>query len=59
MNKQNFICTSDLETVGKLINQGLKLINTSNGIYTFMNDVTFNFEQIDETKLFKTNQLTF
>lgn len=59
MNKQNFICTSDLETVDKLINQGLKLINTSNGIYTFMNDVTFNFEQIDETKLFKTNQLTF
>lgn len=59
MNKPNFISTSDNETADKLINQGLKLLNVSNGTYTFINDVINNFEHIDNTKIFHTNQLTF
>ena len=59
MPKQNFICTSDKETADKLINQGLKLLNISNGIYTFINDTICNFEQINSTKILQTNKLTF
>ena len=55
----NFVCTSDKSTADKLINQGLKLLSTSNGIYTFINDAICNFEQIDKTKILQTNQLTF
>jgi hypothetical protein len=57
--EQNFICTTDKITADNLINQGLKLLNMSNGIYVFINDVLCNFEQIDNTKIFKTNKLTF
>jgi hypothetical protein len=57
--KQNFVCTSDKSTADNLINQGLKLLSVSNGIYTFINDTICNFEQIDSTKILHTNQLTF
>ncbi|MDF2884230.1 MAG: hypothetical protein K0R54_4797 [Clostridiaceae bacterium] len=55
----NLICTSDKETADKLIKLGFKVLKSSNGIYTFINDVSSNFEQIDETKIFTTNTLTF
>ena len=59
MPNKNFISTSDKETADKLTKLGLKLLNASNGNYTFVNDVTCNFEQIDEAKIFITNTLTF
>lgn len=59
MPKTNFVCTSDKPTADSLINQGLKLLSVSNGMYTFINDITCNFEQIDNTKIIQTNQLTF
>lgn len=59
MNQSNFICTSDKETADALSKQGLKLLNISNGIYTFINDILCNFEQIDNNKILQTNQLTF
>jgi len=55
----NFICTSNKETADGLINQGLKLLKVSNGMYTFINDATCNFEQIDSSKTYLTNKLTF
>lgn len=59
LNQSNFICTSDKETADVLSKQGLKLLNISNGIYTFINDILCNFEQIDNNKILQTNQLTF
>ena len=59
MPKQNFICTSDKSTADELLKLGFKLLKASNGIYTFINDVICNFEQIDSTKILQTNQLTF
>lgn len=57
--KYNFICTSDKYISDKLIKKGFKLLNTSKGIYTFINDVSCNFEKVDNTKIFLTNKLTF
>lgn len=59
MPKQNFICTSDKSTADELLKLGFKLLKTSSDIYTFANDVMCNFEYIDQTKIIKTNQLTF
>lgn len=59
MPKMNFINTQDKEIADNLLKQGLKLLKVSNGVYTFINDTICNFEQIDNTKIFKTNQLTF
>lgn len=56
---KNFICTADKETSDKLIKLGFKLLKTSNNFYTFINDASSNFEQIDETKILRTNTLTF
>lgn len=59
MPKNNFVCTSDKDTAEKLTKLGLKLLSMSNGLYTFVNDTVCNFEQIDDTNIIKTNQLTF
>lgn len=59
LSKTNFVCTSDQSTADKLVTQGLKLLSVSNGLYTFINDTKCNFEQIDNTKILHTNQLTF
>ena len=62
MNKKSkFIITQDQETAEQLVSAGLRLINNSNGIYTFENKLTgnLNFSNIDVKKFAYTNVLTF
>ena len=60
-NKRKFIITQDQETADKFILAGLRLINNSNGTYTFENKLNgnLNFSNIDVKKFAYTNTLTF
>lgn len=60
-NKNKFIVTQDQETADKFVLAGLRLINNSNGTYTFENKLTgnLNFSNIDVKKFTYTNILTF
>ena len=55
--KQNFIKTSDKETVEKLISAGFQLVSQDSGIYAFLNNppMNFSFEEADKTKIAYTN----
>lgn len=59
--KQNFIKTTDKETADKLILLGFQLMSQSNGIYTFLNQSSknFNFDEVDKKKMAYTNMLNF
>ena len=58
--KQNFIKTSDSETVSKMINLGFQKIDERNGIYTFLNTGTIQFsnDDIDKKKIQYSNMLS-
>lgn len=55
-----FIVTKDAEVAKKLAAM-FKQLNNLNGTWVFINEspMSFNFEQIDKTKLVYTNILTF
>lgn len=55
-----FIVTKDAEVAKKLA-ATFKQLNNLNGTWVFINEspMSFNFEQIDKTKLVYTNILTF
>ena len=55
-----FIVTKDAEVAKKLA-ATFKQINSSNGMWVFLNEVptSFNFEQLDKKKFIYTSKLTF
>ena len=58
--KQKFIRTQDIHTATLLSQQGYQQVQSSNGIYVFLNTDTLRFsENIDINKLKYTNMLTF
>lgn len=59
--KKNFIKTTDKETADKLIEAGFKLMSKDGNVYTFLNEITnnFNFEEVDQKKMAYTNTLSF
>lgn len=60
MNSKKFIITKDPEVAKKLAT-AFKQINSVNGMFMFINkaQTSFNFDQIDKTKFYYTNMLTF
>lgn len=58
--KQNFITTTDKETADKLMSVGFKLVSQSGSSYTFLNQLptSFNFDEIDKSKMAYTNMLS-
>lgn len=59
MNKQDkFIKTSDKDTMQQLSDLGYKLLNYSNGYWTFINDVTIPMTFEHKNTIY-TNMLTF
>lgn len=56
-----FILTVDEATANKFIAAGFKLMSRSGNGYLFLNHPpkNFSFEQVDKTKVFYTNMLTF
>ena len=61
MSKKNFIITQDKTVSTYLLAHGFYMVSNINNIYTFINDekVKLNFEEIDNTKIYFTNILTF
>ena len=59
--KYNFLKISDKTIKDKLVKEGLKLINESNEIYTFLNSdkIQFSEKDIDKSKIQYSNILTF
>lgn len=59
MNDKKFIVTKDEDTANRLLAHHFKLIATTAGIYTFVNDTSgnFNFNTFDVKKLHFTNNL--
>lgn len=56
--KYNFIRTQDQKVAEVLKEQGLKVIDESNGFFTFINDQTLKFsEDVDTSKVHYTNML--
>lgn len=57
----NFIITSDRNTIEELTKLGFKLvsIDSGNNYYTFLNDEKIKASFDDKTKIAFTNQLTF
>ena len=57
--KKNFIKTTDKETAEKLIFAGFQLVSQDNNVYTFLNQLpkSFNFDEVDKTKMAYTNTL--
>ena len=55
--KKNFIKTTDKETADKLISGGFQLVSQCNGVYTFLNQASnnFNFDDDDKKKVAYTN----
>lgn len=55
----NFIKTTDLETVNKLMALGFKLVSQTGDLYTFKNhpSLQFELESQDNLKIVKTNML--
>ena len=58
--KQNFITTTDKETADKLISEGFQLVSQSGNTYTFLNQVStnFNLDETDKKKMVYTNMLS-
>ena len=58
--KKNFIKTTDKETAEKLISLGFQLMSQDNGVYTFLNQSSnnFNFDEVDSKKMAYTNILS-
>lgn len=61
MSKKNFIITQDKTVSTYLLTHGFYMVSNINNTYTFINDdkVKLNFEEIDNTKIYFTNILTF
>ena len=58
--KQKFIRTQDIHTAILLSQQGYQQVQSSNGIYVFLNTEKFRFSNdIDITKIQYSNMLTF
>lgn len=58
--KQKFITTQDIPTATLLSQQGYQQVQSSNGIYVFLNAEKFRFSNdIDITKIQYSNMLTF
>lgn len=57
--KKNFIKTTDIETADKLMSLGFQLVSQSGDIYTFLNQLSqnFNFDEVDRKKMVYTNTL--
>ncbi len=56
--KQNFIRSSDKETIDTLKNLGFKQIDEQNDVVTFINDKNLKFSnEVDTSKLQYTNML--
>lgn len=57
--KKNFINTADKETADKLISAGFQLVSHNGNVYTFLNQLpkSFNFDEVDKTKMAYTNTL--
>lgn len=49
--KQNFIKTIDIETKDKLLAVGFKLVSQDGNVFTFLNDHSLTFENIDKLKI--------
>ena len=57
---EKFIVVSDSEIANKLTNLGFQIVNSQNGIYTFMNTGRLQFSSdIDRSKIRYSNILTF
>lgn len=58
---QNFIKTTDKEIADKLMTCGFQVVNSTHGVYTFLNKPpkNFTFDSIDIKKLVYTNTLVF
>lgn len=58
--KQNFIMTSDKETVDKLVSSGFQLVSQNGNVYTFLNQPpkNFTFDEVDTKKMAYTNMLS-
>lgn len=58
---KNFIITQDKTVSTYLLANGFYMVSNINNTYTFINDekVKLNFEEIDNTKIYFTNILTF
>lgn len=57
--KVTFIKTSDEGVATAHIEAGFKLIDHSNGIWTFLNDPTLKFDADTQDKVVFSNRLTF
>lgn len=55
--KYNFLKTTDTETKNKLLAEGFKLISQDGNVFTFLNDSTLTFEDIDKLKIQYSNML--
>lgn len=57
--KKNFIKTTDQKTADTLISLGFQLVSQNNGVYTFLNQSSknFNFDEVDQKKMAYTNTL--
>lgn len=61
MSKKKFIITQDKTVSTYLLAHGFCMVSNINNTYTFINDekVKLNFEEIDNTKIYFTDKLTF
>lgn len=55
--KQNFIRTSDKETISTLLKEGFTMVSKNGEFAIFVNDKPFTFD--DKSKIQYTNMLTF
>ena len=58
MKNTKFIKTTDSETKEYLLQKGFQLVNESNGIATFINDIS-KMSTFDDKKVAYTNKLEF
>ena len=58
--KQNFIMTTDKETADKLISAGFQLVSQCGTSYTFLNQLSknYNFDEVDKKNMVYTNMLS-
>lgn len=56
--KKNFIKVSDVDTMKALVKLGYQIVDTQNGVYTFLNDDKLCFsEKLDLSKIQYSNIL--
>lgn len=56
--KKNFIKVSDIDTMSALVKLGYQIVDTQNGVYTFLNDDKLCFsDNLDLSKIKYSNML--